>query len=562
MRLEILNAFKVVDHDYNPKNWVLLFFGLFFLVNLFLVGNSISLWDDDEAAYAGFALNMYEEGDWVNPKFLWSDVHRKTPFHFWSIAISYAVFGVNEFAVRFPASLAVLSTALVLLYLSRPVFGRAAAGWSFIVFTTSFLCISMAKMSLTDAWLMFFETLAIVALLRYLNKPSISWNLLLWSAVSLGILVKGPPIIILIAGVWIGLAILHPERKKLIGTHPWFFGLVSLLPFLIWAWFSYKNDGGKLLVFLYEWYVVKRIGGVVFGQTGPPGYHFVVATIAFLPWLALMFKGFWQTITKPRKTLQHSALFCWLIFGWGFYELMSSKLPSYAMGAHPAFALAISLVIIDYLKSEKESKFSNNWQFYFTAILWIILGIAIFPMFKIIFPEQSTYIPIYSLLIVLTALPVFFAEKTLKIFYSALWGAVFILMLWGPIGNAFDSSPAKSSRSIVLELKKESSKYSLTKKIPLVLCGFSNRQLRMSFPIYGRLYFSEIREFTKEQFFEAAQKDEKIMVLFGEEFLADIKNAVQTKAFSRPYKFGSLPEWKSLNDQLKVHPFMYWHNLN
>ena len=561
MRPGLSNDFKIIDQDYNPKNWVLLFFGLLFLLNLFLVGNSISLWDDDEAAYAGFALNMYERGNWTNPEFLWSDVHRKTPFHFWSIAVSYAVFGVNEFAVRFPASLAVLSTALILLCLSGPVFGRAAAAWSFIVFTTSFLCISMAKMSLTDAWLMFFETLAVVSLLRYLNKPSIGWNLLLWTAVSLGILVKGPPIIILIAGVWIGLAILHPERKRLIGTHPWFFGFISLLPFLIWAWFSYKNDAGKLLVFLYEWYVVKRIGGVVFGQTGPPGYHFVVAMIAFLPWLPLMLKGFWQTIAKPRKSPQYSAICCWLIFGWGFYELMSSKLPSYAMGAHPAFALAISLVIIDYLKTENLSKFSKIWQFNIIAVVWIILGIGIYPVFKILFPEQSTYIPIYSSVIVLFALPVFFAGKTMKIFFSALWGAVFILILWGPIGNAFDNSPAKSSRSIVLALKKECENYQLTKKIPLILCGFSNRQLRMSFPMYGRLYFSEIREYTREQFFEAAQKEEEIMVLFGEEYLAEIKKTVEAKTFTRPYKFGTLPEWKSLNDQLKVHPFMYWHNL-
>ena len=40
MRLGFSNGFKIIDQDYNPKNWVLLFFGLFFLVNLFLVGNN------------------------------------------------------------------------------------------------------------------------------------------------------------------------------------------------------------------------------------------------------------------------------------------------------------------------------------------------------------------------------------------------------------------------------------------------------------------------------------------------------------------------------------------
>jgi 4-amino-4-deoxy-L-arabinose transferase-like glycosyltransferase len=556
-----LSSFKIHDDSFSPKKNILFFFGLFFLVNLFLVGNNISLWDDDEAAYAGFALNMYERGDWVNPDFYWSDVHRKTPFHFWSITVSYYIFGVNEFAVRFPSSLAVLLTALSLLKLLVPIFGKANAQWSFIVFSSSFLCISMAKMSLTDAWLMFFETLAVLSLLRYLHKPAVIWNLLLWFSVSMGILVKGPPIIILVGGVWLGMAILHPERKKLIGTHPWFFGLLSLIPFLIWTWFSYKNDGGKLLVFLYEWYILKRIGGVVFGQTGPPGYHFVVAIIAFLPWLPFFLRGFWQLISKPLKSTENSFLFCWLLFGWGFYELMSSKLPSYAMGAHPAMAIASSIVLVNTLKSGNFNSFFAKWSLALTALLWVLISIAIYPVFLNLFPEQSDYIPLISMFLILAALPVFLFNFNIKIFFAALWGALFVAMLWGPVGNAFDRSPAKSSRAIVVDLEKEANKFTSAKDLPIILCGFSNRQLRMSFPFYARLHFKEIREYTKEQFFEAAKKDEKVIVLLGEEVIAAIKNAETENAFSKPYRFGNLPEWKSLNDQLKPHPFMYWHNL-
>jgi 4-amino-4-deoxy-L-arabinose transferase-like glycosyltransferase len=556
-----LSSFKIHDDTFSPKKNILFFFGLLFIVNLFLLGTNISLWDDDEAAYAGFALNMYEQGDWVNPNFYWSDVHRKTPFHFWSIAVSYFIFGVNEFAIRFPSSLAVFLTGILLLRLLAPVFGKATAQWSFIVFSTSFLCISMAKMSLTDAWLMFFETLAVLSLIRYLHKPAIIWNLLLWLSVSMGILVKGPPIIILVGGVWLGLALLHPERKKLIGTHPWFFGLLSLIPFLIWIWFSYKNDGGKLIVFLYEWYVLKRIGGVVFGQTGPPGYHFVVAIIAFLPWLPFFLRGFWQVISRPLKSAENSFLFCWLLFGWGFYELMSSKLPSYAMGAHPAMAIASAVVIVSTLKSENVQGFFSRWSLSLTAILWVLISLSIYPVFLNLFPEQSGYIPIISLILLVSALPVFIFQINLKVFFAAFWGALFIAMLWGPVGNAFNCSAAKSSRTIVMELVKETNKFKASRDVPVILCGFSNRQLRMSFPFYARLHFKEIREYTKEQFFDAVKKDEKIMVFLGEEMIAEVKKSADENIFTKPYQLGNLSDWKSLNDQLKLHPFMYWHNL-
>ena len=101
---------NIITKDGRPHKYFMLAAFAFLLINLFLIGYQMSLWDDDEAAYAGFALRMIETGDWVNPDYFWSDVHRKTPFHFWTIAISYLIFGVNEFAVRVPAALAVVIT--------------------------------------------------------------------------------------------------------------------------------------------------------------------------------------------------------------------------------------------------------------------------------------------------------------------------------------------------------------------------------------------------------------------------------------------------------------------
>ena len=73
------------------------------------------LWEQDEAAYAGFAYNMLEKDNYVIPDFEWSWPHRKPPFHFWLIAASYSLFGYNEFATRIPSVLAIL-TSLFLLY--------------------------------------------------------------------------------------------------------------------------------------------------------------------------------------------------------------------------------------------------------------------------------------------------------------------------------------------------------------------------------------------------------------------------------------------------------------
>ena len=73
-----------------------------FTILLFINNDSLALWEQDEAAYAGFAYNMVEREQYLIPDFEWSWPHRKPPLHFWLIASSYKVFGYNEFATRLP----------------------------------------------------------------------------------------------------------------------------------------------------------------------------------------------------------------------------------------------------------------------------------------------------------------------------------------------------------------------------------------------------------------------------------------------------------------------------
>ena len=48
-----------------------------------LIGNATTaVWDQDEAAYAGFARSMAVDGHWVVPEFPCSQAHRKVPLTF------------------------------------------------------------------------------------------------------------------------------------------------------------------------------------------------------------------------------------------------------------------------------------------------------------------------------------------------------------------------------------------------------------------------------------------------------------------------------------------------
>ena len=325
------------------RTWLLLV-GVFLAFNLLLFNQDISLWDDDEAAYAGFAQQMRDSGDWVNPHFQWAGIHRKPPLHFWTVAVSFSIFGVNEFALRLPSVLAIWLTCASLWWFGRRLFGEDRAAWAATILASSLVIPLFAKMALTDATLLLFQTTAVLGLLNYVHQPHLRWNLLLWTSVALGVLAKGPPILILIGGLWVWLLILHPQRRNLLGTHPWLFLPIALLPLGIWMYLSWLRDEGRLLAFLYDWYLVRRIGGSVLGQTGPPGYHLVVLLLSFAAWLPFLWMAIGERIRTWRQPWSPNqiALAGWMVFGWLFFELMSSKSPSYALAAQPAWALAIA----------------------------------------------------------------------------------------------------------------------------------------------------------------------------------------------------------------------------
>ncbi|MEZ4687669.1 MAG: glycosyltransferase family 39 protein, partial [Bacteroidia bacterium] len=328
-----------IDPVRSRRSWLwLLALGI-----ILLAGNArTGLWDQDEAAYAGFGRRMIETGDWLVPQYTWSEVHRKPPFHFWAIAVSQSIFGQNEWATRLPAAVAIWLCSLLLWRQASRLYGKETGRWAALIFGTSALAQAFGHISLTDASLLLWQVLAALSLLRVLNdEPKAAW--LFWLALGMGALTKGPPVFIFAGGMGLLLLLFHPYRKKLFRLSFWLGLPLAFLPLLIWGWLAWQRDGGDFVRWLIDWYILKRVGGSVFGQSGPPGYHLVIMLLAFLPWLAALpfaLKWFWKKAINRRA--QEVEILAWLIAGWLPYELVSSKLPSYALAAHPALALMLA----------------------------------------------------------------------------------------------------------------------------------------------------------------------------------------------------------------------------
>lgn len=83
----------------------------FIVIARLLTLGAYPILDPTEGRYAQVGKVMLETGNWITPQL---DIHvpllAKPPLSIWAIAVSYATFGINAFAARFPSFLAWLLT--------------------------------------------------------------------------------------------------------------------------------------------------------------------------------------------------------------------------------------------------------------------------------------------------------------------------------------------------------------------------------------------------------------------------------------------------------------------
>ncbi|WP_246047972.1 ArnT family glycosyltransferase [Leptospira ilyithenensis] len=336
-------------------------FYLSLTLSLFLLyGNDSPVYDQDEAAYAGFAKTMFETGDYLTQSFPFSEPHRKPPLHFWLSAISFQTLGISEFSLRLLPSLWILLICLLTYDSAKRIYGDKTGLFGFLILATSLYFPLNGKIALVDSLLTFCETLGFYSLFRLLPKQHIQtypWILLFWLSVALGTLTKGPPVLIFLGGICFVFLFFQETRKIVFLLKPWFFLPLSLLPLFYWGYLVWQKTNGELIRWMIDWYILRRAANPVFGQSGPPGTYLLLFFISLFPWsfyLPKALKEIWNRIketydhfrkkTNPPESI-NILLLGGLLFGWIFYECLMSKLPSYPLAVYPILAILMAKIV-------------------------------------------------------------------------------------------------------------------------------------------------------------------------------------------------------------------------
>jgi len=152
-----------------------------------------SLMDDVDAVQAQIARTMLTSGDWVTARLDGVAYLEKSPLIYWTIAVSYKIFGVHDWAARIPVALSAMGLCWLTAAFGIWAFGRRAGFCAGLILATCIGLFLFTRVLIPDVMLTLTVALAMWAFLRALDEeephPRV-WAFVLAASLGAGLLLK------------------------------------------------------------------------------------------------------------------------------------------------------------------------------------------------------------------------------------------------------------------------------------------------------------------------------------------------------------------------------------
>jgi 4-amino-4-deoxy-L-arabinose transferase-like glycosyltransferase len=312
--------------------------------------------DRDEARFAQATRQMLESGDFVDIRFQDEARHKKPVGIYWMQSAAVTLAGGPEqaaiWAYRLPSLIGATLAVLLTFWVGTSLFGPVAGFLGAVILAGTVLLGVEARTAKTDAAL-FASILAAQGVLAglWLRRDTrealgLGLVLLFWGALGVGILLKGPIILLVTGGtvLWLSVAVrgigwLAPLRPKL--GLPVMLAIVA--PWLILI--TIKTHGSFFAESVGHDMMAKVAGGQE-SKGFPPGYYTLLFPVTFWPWSLLALPAIpwvWNNRRDP------AVLFClaWIIPSWLVFEAVPTKLFHYILPTYAAIALLTAQGVLD-----------------------------------------------------------------------------------------------------------------------------------------------------------------------------------------------------------------------
>ncbi len=298
-----------------------------FLFLLVYAGSAFSpgLQDDADSTHAEAAREMYATGDYVTLHVNGIRYLEKAPMMYWLVAISYRVFGVNEFATHLPTVLAIFGLMLLAMRWGRRAFGDRGGFYAGLFVATTAGYFLFTRILIPEAVLSLFIALSIYCFLTGLEEPRVSWRIYgAYACMACAVLTKGLFALVAIVGPMLLYLILTGQWRRwrelrlfrgtllfLAIAAPWHILAGIRNPHFFWFYFVNEH----FLRFLGKRYPVDY-------NKLPASLYWLLHLVWLFPWslyLPLAIRRGW-ILFKQRSKLafgfaERTELMCWLWAG-------------------------------------------------------------------------------------------------------------------------------------------------------------------------------------------------------------------------------------------------------
>lgn len=348
-----------------------------------------NIWTPNEGFYAEAVREMLEKGDYLNIFYNYEPRFNKPPLFYWLIAFSCKMFGLNEWAIRLPSTLAGLGTAWLVFKMGNLLDSRKLGIVAAIVTLFSFQFVINARYASPEVVLTFFFTLTLYWFLKgYQNRH---WRYIFLSYIALGltVLTKGYPYIVVISGIIILYLFFNAKynRRAFFKQVAWLKPHIGLpVAFLIgMSWVIYM-----LVIYGNDFYEVwmNETFRRAFHKSGgiKPFFYLEANTWGFLPYSLTFYIGLCYLIfNRFRGFLQNSVLqfsLAWFLVMLGVFTLAKGKIPTYFIQGYPGMALFTAYFMIHLTSFNKNLQRGFQFSYWLPGLVFVVLSAGIIYTFK------------------------------------------------------------------------------------------------------------------------------------------------------------------------------------